>query len=154
MLCHHAKTDFQYSAGSARSGIPQAFVMICWNFWNWFVVSRYELILVTLRHIDVDNCPWKRLVYIEQVVRRCCVSSHPFLFICSSQIDLRNFEYIILAYAPLQCFDNKLSRFCRNVIIYAFATGSGEEDTTASSFTTSGEQPLETTTSEMTGLLW
>jgi len=66
---------------------------------------------------------------------------------------LRNFEYIILAYAPLQCFDNKYSRFHRNVIIYAFVIGSGEEDTTASSFTTSGEQPLETTTSEITGLL-
>jgi len=66
---------------------------------------------------------------------------------------LRNFEYIILAYAPLQCFDNKYSRFHTNVIIYAFVIGSGEEDTTASSFTTSGEQPLETTTSEMTGLL-
>jgi len=53
----------------------------------------------------------------------------------------------------LQGFDNECSRFYRNVIIYAFVTGSGEEDTTASSFTTSGEQPLETATSEMTGLL-
>ena len=35
----------------------------------------------------------------------------------------------------------------------AFYSGSGEADTTASSFTTSGEEPLETTTSEMTGLL-
>jgi len=35
----------------------------------------------------------------------------------------------------------------------AFNSGSGEEDTTASSFTTSGEEPLETTTLEMTGLL-
>jgi len=54
MLCHYVKTAFQNSAGSARSGIPQAFVMICWNFWNWFVVYRYKLILVTLRYIDVD----------------------------------------------------------------------------------------------------
>ena len=53
----------------------------------------------------------------------------------------------------MQGFDNECSRFYRNVIIYAFVTGSGEEDTTASSFTTSGEQPLETATSEMTGLL-
>ena len=35
----------------------------------------------------------------------------------------------------------------------AFYSGSGEADTTASSFTTSGEEPLETATSEMTGLL-
>jgi len=35
----------------------------------------------------------------------------------------------------------------------AFYSGSGEADTTASSFTTSGEEPLETTTSELTGLL-
>jgi len=35
----------------------------------------------------------------------------------------------------------------------AFYSGSGEADTSASSFTTSGEEPLETTTSEMTGLL-
>jgi len=53
----------------------------------------------------------------------------------------------------LQGFDNKYSRFYRKVIIYAFATGSGGKDTIASSSTTSGEQPLETTTSEMTGLL-
>ena len=84
MLCLHTKTAFQYSAGSARSGIPQAFVMICWNIWNWFVVSRYELILVTLRYIDVDICPWKRLLYIEQVVRGCCVLNHPLLFNLSS----------------------------------------------------------------------
>jgi len=84
MLCHHTKTAFQYSAGSARSGIPQAFVTICWNIRNWLVVSRYELILVTLRYIDVDICPWKRLLCIEQVVRRCCVLSHPFLLIWSS----------------------------------------------------------------------
>ena len=153
MLCHHPKTAFQYSAGSARSGIPQAFVMICWNIWNWFVVTRYELILVILVNIDVDICAWKWLLYIEQAVRRCCVLSHPFLFICSSQIDLRNFEYIILAYAPLQYIDNTISWFCRNIINYAFVTGSGEADTTGSSFTTSAEQPLETTTSDMTGLL-
>jgi len=53
----------------------------------------------------------------------------------------------------LQCFDNKHSRFYRNVIIYAFVIGSAEEDTTASSFTTSGVQPLETTTIDVTGLL-
>jgi len=53
----------------------------------------------------------------------------------------------------LQCFDNEHSRFYTNVIIFAFAAGSGEEDTTASSFTTSAEEPLETTYSEMTGLL-
>ena len=87
MLCHHAKTAFQYSVGSARNGIPQAFVMICWNFWNWFVVSRYELILVTLRYIDVDICPWKRLLYIEQVVRRCCVWAINF----SSFVQVRSF---------------------------------------------------------------
>jgi len=52
----------------------------------------------------------------------------------------------------LQGFDNEYSRFYRNVNIYAFATGSGEKDTTASSFTTSGEQPLENITPEMTGL--
>jgi len=53
----------------------------------------------------------------------------------------------------LQGFGNKYSRLYRNVIIYAFDTGNGEEDTTASSFTTCGEQPFETTYSEMTGLL-
>jgi len=53
----------------------------------------------------------------------------------------------------LQGFDNKYSRFYRNVVIYAFAIGCGEEDTTAGSFTTSAEQPLETTYSEMTGLV-
>jgi len=38
-------------------------------------------------------------------------------------------------------------------VFVPFCSGSGKADTTASSFTTSGEEPLETTTSEMTGLL-
>ena len=76
---------------------------------------------------------------------------HPFPFmILIVYLDLRkphDTEFVFTVWKSLRKLFDFREYFC------LFYSGSREADTTASSFTTSGEEPLETTTSEMTGLL-
>jgi len=105
---------------------------LCWLLLFSFLLKKFA----------VNWTPCSQMLFLSAI-------RFPSWF-CLVYLDLRkphDAEFVYKLWKSLGKLFDFREYFC------AIYSGSGEADTTASSFTTSGEEPLETTTSEMTGLL-